>query len=74
MLRPELKEELRLELEARLLLLLLLMAALMLRLDAAEEREEPVAGENRSVQQKITQVYTLKLRHMFPQKYLEPQI
>ena len=54
MLRPELKEELRLELEARLLLLLLLMAALMLRLDAAEEREEPVAGENRSVQQKIT--------------------
>ena len=70
MLRPELKEELRLELEARLLLLLLLMAALMLRLDAAEEREEPVAGENRSVQQKIT----LKLRHMFPQKYLEPQI
>ncbi len=42
MLRPELKEELKLELDARLLLLLLfpVMAALTLRLEAAEEREE----------------------------------
>jgi hypothetical protein len=41
-LRPELKEELKLELDARLLLLLLfpVMAALTLRLEAAEEREE----------------------------------
>ncbi len=45
MLRPELKEELRLELAVRLepLLLLLLMAAFTLRLEAAEEREELVA-------------------------------
>jgi hypothetical protein len=44
-LRPELKEELRLELAVRLepLLLLLLMAAFTLRLEAAEEREELVA-------------------------------
>ena len=44
MLRPELKEELRLELAVRLEpLLLLLMAAFTLRFEAAEEREELVA-------------------------------
>jgi hypothetical protein len=39
-LRPELKEELRLALAARLLVPLATMAAFTLRLEAAEEREE----------------------------------